>query len=138
MDRHSEHRHPMASLKKDYGGTSAIIQLSCAPCQLQRCSQAWPHGVQHQRRLLRDDCYDTHKPAGRLAGYTSEEKSCTQQDCRAAISSGHFAPVFRSSRDSLVAGTHWLNSVSFNPFNTSLFKIILAQGPRGGWMAGSL
>lgn len=132
IDRHSGHGDPTASMKKDYGRTSMVVQLSCAPCQLQRCSpMVFSIGDVHWGTTV-------VIPTNLLIRNTSEKKPPTHPDRRAANSSLHFASVFSSSQDSVVAVTHWRNSVIFNPFNISLFKSILARGPHGGWMAGSL
>lgn len=125
-DRHSGHRDPMARMRKDHRVVVVVVQLSCAPCQLQRCSPM-VFGIR-----------DTHwgttaiNPTNLLVRNTSEEKPPTHPDHRAANSSLHFPSVFSSSQDSVVAVTHWHNSVIFNPFNISLFKSILARGPHGG------
>lgn len=100
------------------------------PCQLRRHSQSWPHGTGTREHSLRDCGNTRFKHLGEIPG--------TQRDRRAAVSFLHSPSVFSSSQHSVVAITHRLNSVIFNPVNTSLFKIISARRPRGGRMAGSL
>lgn len=127
IDRHSGHRDPMASMKKDYRRTSVVVQLSCAPCQLQRCSP--------MVFSTRDVHWGTTAviPTDLLVRSTPEEKpphiQITGQQTHPCISL-QFAAA--SSQDSVVAVTHWRSSVIFNPFNISLFKSILARGPHGG------
>lgn len=68
IDRHSGHRDPRASTKKDSRMIVVIVRLSCAPCQHQRCSP--------MVFSIRDVHWGTPAviPTNLLVGNTLEEK----------------------------------------------------------------
>lgn len=131
-NRHGEYGGPMArcidpqevSAPEEWLHSS-VVPRSASEAQPVLATWYWPQGYS-----LRDCGNTRFKHLGEIPG--------TQRDCRAAVSFLHSPSVFSSSQHSVVAITHRLNSVIFNPINTSLFKIISARRPRGGRMAGSL